>query len=155
MGAPAGNKFWELRSKHGREKLFATPDLLWQAALDYFEWCCDNPIEAEDNKGTKNVNIVKFLRPLTLKGFCIYCDASEHWFMEFEKAQVKEGREDFLSIIRKIRDIIYTQKLEGAIIGLYNANIVARELGLQEKTDSVVRVMTVEPKEWTGADQDK
>ena len=43
MGAPKGNQFWKLRSKHGRDKLFTTPELLWQAACEYFEWCENNP----------------------------------------------------------------------------------------------------------------
>jgi hypothetical protein len=38
QGAPKGNEFWKLRSKHGRDKLFATPELFWQAALEYFQW---------------------------------------------------------------------------------------------------------------------
>lgn len=28
MAAPKGNQFWMLRSKHGRDKLFATPEAL-------------------------------------------------------------------------------------------------------------------------------
>ena len=43
MAAPKGNKFWMLRSKHGRDKLFATPELLWEAACEYFQWCDENP----------------------------------------------------------------------------------------------------------------
>lgn len=136
MPAPHGNQFWKLRSKHGRDKLFTTPRLLWEAACEYFQWCEDNPIEAEDNKGTKNINKVKFNRPFTIKGFCIYCDASEHWFNIFEST----ATEDYLVIIRKIRDIIYTQKIEGAIIGIYNSNIVARELGLSENVNQNVNI---------------
>jgi len=137
MGAPKGNQFWKLRSKHGRDKLFTTPELLWEAANEYFQWCEDHPIEAEDNKGTKNVNLVKFNRPFTLKGFCIYCDASENWFIEFRKIADK----DFLYIIHKIEEIIYNQKFEGAAIGIFNANIIARDLGLSDK--SMVQQNTV------------
>lgn len=43
MAAPTGNKFWMLRSKHGRDKLFSTPELLWEAACEYFQWCDENP----------------------------------------------------------------------------------------------------------------
>ena len=132
MAAPKNNEFWKLRSKHGRDKLFETPDLLWDAACEYFQWCEDNPIEAEDNKGTKNVNTVKFNRPFTIKGFCLYCDASEAWFKEFKKRDLSQ---DFITIIHKIGDIIYNQKFEGAIVGIYNANIIARDLGLSEKQD--------------------
>lgn len=48
MPAPEGNQFWKLRSKHGRDKLFATPELLWEEACNYFEWCDENPIITHD-----------------------------------------------------------------------------------------------------------
>jgi hypothetical protein len=131
MAAPKGNQFWKLRSKHGRDKLFATPELLWEAACEYFQWCENNPIEAEDNKGTKNVNKVRFNRPFTIKGFMLYCDASEHWLSVFKN----NATEDFLYVIRKIEAIIYNQKFEGAVIGIYNANIIARDLGLTDRSD--------------------
>ena len=43
MAAPKGNQFWKLHSKHGRDTLFSTPDLMWEAACEYFQWCDDNP----------------------------------------------------------------------------------------------------------------
>ena len=45
MGAPKGNQFWKARAKHGRDKIFKTPDALWKAACEYFEWVDDNPLE--------------------------------------------------------------------------------------------------------------
>jgi hypothetical protein len=133
MGAPKGNQFWKLRSKHGRDKLFKTPQLLWEAACEYFQWCEDNPIEAYENKGTKNVNLIKFRRPFTLKGFCLYCDASENWYKEFRDGLDKEKDKGFFAITDKIESIIYTQKFDGAAIGIFNANIIARDLGLSDK----------------------
>ena len=131
MGAPKGNEFWKLRSKHGRDKIFKTPELLWQAACEYFEWCIRNPIEAEDNKGTRNINVVKFNRPFTKDGFYLYIDVSQHWLDEFKKT----ADNDFLYIIYKIEMIIRNQKFEGAVIGIFNANIIARDLGLVDKSD--------------------
>jgi hypothetical protein len=131
MPAPKGNQFWKLRSKHGRDKLFKTPQLLWEAACEYFQWCEDHPIEAEDNKGTKNVNRVKFNRPFTKDGFFLYVDASDDWLRNFKAIADK----DFLQVIHRIERIIYNQKFEGAVIGIYNSNIIARDLGLKERTD--------------------
>ena len=37
MSATIGNQWWKLRAKHGREKIFANPDLLWESACEYFE----------------------------------------------------------------------------------------------------------------------
>lgn len=130
MAAPKGNQFWKLRSKHGRDKLFETPQLLWEAACEYFKWCEDNPIEAEDNKGTKNLNKVKFARPFTKEGFFLYVGVSDNWLSEFKKT----ASEDFLEVIHKIELIIRKQKLEGGIVGIYNANIIARDLGLSDKS---------------------
>lgn len=141
MAAPKGNQFWKLRSKHGRDKLFETPQLLWEAACEYFKWCEDNPIEAEDNKGTKNLNKVKFARPFTKEGFFLYVGVSDNWLSEFKKT----ASEDFLEVIHKIELIIRKQKLEGGIVGIYNANIIARDLGLSDKS-TVEQNSTIEYK---------
>jgi len=44
MVAPTGNEFWKLRTKHGRDKIFSTPEILWDAACEYFQWVEDNPL---------------------------------------------------------------------------------------------------------------
>ena len=48
MAVPKGNQFWKIRSKHGRDKLFATPELMLEAAMEYFEWCDANPWISEE-----------------------------------------------------------------------------------------------------------
>ena len=40
-----GNNFCELRSRHGSKKLFETPNLLWEAACEYFQWIKENPLQ--------------------------------------------------------------------------------------------------------------
>ena len=44
MAAPKGNSFWKQRTKHGRDKIFANADLMWEAACEYFQWVEDNPL---------------------------------------------------------------------------------------------------------------
>lgn len=123
-----GNELWKLRNKHGRDYKY-TPDEIWEGAQEYFVWIIDNPIEAQQNVGTKNVNDVKFKRPFTLRGVCLYLDISRDTYCDYRKIN------DFVEVIRKIDDIIYDQKFEGAVIGLFNANIIARDLGLKDKSD--------------------
>ena len=127
MGAPKGNEFWKLRAKHGRDKIFSTPDDLWIAATEYFQSVVDNPIIAQDNKGTKNVNTISFIRPFTIVGLCIFLDISLETYYKYKR------RKDFVEIIHKIDNIIYNQKFEGAAVGIFNHNIIARDLGLTEK----------------------
>lgn len=135
MAAPAGNKFWQNRSKHGREKLFASPELLWNAAEEYFQWCDDNPwlkkelLKSGPDAG-KLVDIPT-ARPYTLTAMLLYMGASEEWWREFKKA----NHDGFLGVITEIEQVIYSQKFEGAAVGAFNANIIARDLGLKEKSE--------------------
>lgn len=127
-----GNQFWKLRSKHGRDKLFTSPELLWEAALEYFEHTDNRKWEKKDWVG-KDANEVirKSDTPYTLSGFCIYCDATRVWWTEFRKA----ASPDFLTVIARIEEIMFTQKFEGATVGAFNANIISRDLGLIEKSE--------------------
>lgn len=132
MAAPKGNQFWKLRSTHGREKLFATPDLLWEAATEYFNWVDAHPwYKVEANKTTGKLIKIPTVRPYTLRAFFLYVHASENFWSEFKKAK----HQDFLGVIEQIENAMYSQKFEGAAVGAFNANIIARDLGLRDKTE--------------------
>ena len=45
MAATEGNQFWLARSTHGRDKIFGDKDILWDAAVEYFQWVEDNPLQ--------------------------------------------------------------------------------------------------------------
>lgn len=138
MAAPKENQFWKIRSKHGRDKLFETAELLWEAACEYFNWCDahpwyrNEPIKSGDMAGS--VMKVNIARPYTLTGLCIYLGCNSAYFRQF-KASISGKEEGFSTIIENIEQIIYTQKFEGAAVGAFNANIIARDLGLKENMD--------------------
>jgi DNA-packaging protein gp3 len=46
-----------------------------------------------------------------------------------------EGKQDFSSIITRIRETIYNQKFTGAAAGFLNPNIIARDFGLTDKKE--------------------
>lgn len=132
MAAPVGNQFWKIRSKHGRDKIFSTPDILWDAACEYFEWVDANPLLSYEWNGKDPVKCdLEKMRPYSIKGLCIYLDVNETYIRQFE-----ETNEDFSTILSRIRNVIFTQKFEGASAGLLNPNIIARDLGLVEKTEN-------------------
>jgi hypothetical protein len=163
MAAPTGNQFWKLRSKHGRDKLFASSELLWDAACEYFEWCDNNPLKkTEQRKQTVIVpkgfegdmgDLYEALvdlpvgRPYTLEGLCLYLDCSISYFRVFKARFLKEEegkeyskeelklREGFATVISRIEQTCYRQKFDGAAVGNFNANIIARDLGLRDKTE--------------------
>ncbi len=136
MGAPLGNQFWKNRSKHGRELLFETPSLMWEAATEYFQWCVDNPLNELQFHGKDATECtVPKVRAFTLTGLCLYLDCNQAYFRQFKETELGKTK-DFSTILMRIEETIYTQKFEYAAAGFLNANIIARDLGLAEKTDN-------------------
>ena len=146
MGAPKGNQFWKLRSKHGRNRIFESPELMWEAACEYFQWCIDNPLEEEQliktkvDKDFEKVQAYKCskMRPFTVQGLTSYLDCNVMYFNNFETS-IEEKTDslsiDFSIVITRIKETIYRQKFEGAAAGFLNATIVSRDLGLQDRKD--------------------
>jgi hypothetical protein len=132
MAAPIGNRFWEQRSSHGRAPIFATPDDLFAASCEYFEWVEKNPLY-EDRlitfQGAATHEPVAKMRAMTIMGLCIFLDISRATWDNYRQ------RQDFLAITTRVEDIIRAQKFEGAAAELLNANIIARDLGLADKTE--------------------
>lgn len=133
---PKGNQFWMNRAKHGRDKLFGTPTLLWEAACEYFRWVEENPLyetKVFNYQGTIVTEKVPIMRAMTLAGLCFYLNCNEAYFRQFEKDKEESG--DYSTVITDIRTVIYRQKFEGAAGNLLNANIISRDLGLADKKD--------------------
>jgi len=137
-----GNKIWQLRSKHGRDKLFASPQLMWEAAQEYFKFIDDNPIKKVDFKGgfAKRVEI-PLQAPYTIHGLCLYLDCGVEYFRCFKRDLKPDDpqRADFLRVVEKIEQTIYQQKFAGASAGIFNSNIIARDLGLADKVQNEVQ----------------
>lgn len=131
MAAPKGNEFWKNRSTHGRDKLFDTPELMWAAACEYFEWADKNVFyKSEFKEGRMRKIPVK--RPYTLHALCLYLNCGLAYFREFKRNKDR-CTHDFMTIINQIEDVVYNQKFEGAASGFFNSNIIARDLGLSDK----------------------
>lgn len=145
MGAPAGNQFWKLRSKHGRDKNFESPDALWNAAVEYFEWCDANPFhEAEQRKGniiiSKGAEVGEIdLSPVVeLPKMRAYTWDGLELFLDIESLRdykTNPKYKEFSQVITRIGKIIYEQKFTGAAAGFFNPNIIARDLGLADKKE--------------------
>lgn len=129
MAPPKGNQFWKERSSHGRKPIFAKPDDLWDAACEYFEWVEANPLleeKAFNYQGKIFKDTVTKMRAMTVEGLVIFLDIGLQTFYDYR------DRDDFSEVVKRIDEIIRTQKFEGASADLLNANIIARDLGLKD-----------------------
>lgn len=143
-----GNQFWKLRSKHGRDKLFSSPKILWDEACKYFEWCDKNPLaevqqarrsapiktngkESKSSMDNDNGLIeLPLMRSYTWEGLELFLDIDS-----LREYKTNDSYKDFSQVITRIGKIIYTQKFTGAAAGLLNPNIIARDLGLSDKQE--------------------
>ena len=136
MSAPKGNEYWKKRFKSGRKRKFDEPKQLWEEFIQYAEWVQSTPwMKSEVLKGgdlAGKIIEVPVSRPLTIEGLCLFLDID---FQTFENYGEKEGYEDFFEVVTRIRKAIRDFKLEGAIVGAFNSNIISRDLGLMDKQD--------------------
>lgn len=143
MAAPKKNQFWKARTKHGRDKLFASKTLLWSACCEYFQWVEDNPLKEEKlfaYQGEITKASAYKMRAMTIHGLCLFLDIDRSTWTDWKTD------DDFSAIVTRVEDVIYSQKFSGAAADLLNANIIARDLGLKEQTDLSSKDGTMTPK---------
>ncbi len=149
MAAPKGNKFWLLRSSHGPNPKFDNPDDLWNASCEYFEWVVANPLQEERAFAYQGIVVkdsVNKMRAMTLIALQTFLDISHTTWGTYKE------RQDLLAVTNRIDNIIRSQKFEGAAAELLNPNIIARDLGLSEKTEIKGNV-NIDPIKWVGEDE--
>lgn len=132
MPAPEGNRFWEARATHGRDKIFSTPEMLRESCLEYFQWVEEHPLyesKAFHNQGEITYAELPKMRAMTMSGLCIFLGICQNTWTNYKQDN------DLLRVIKEAEQIIYTQKFTGASADLLNANIIARDLGLAERKE--------------------
>lgn len=125
-------QYWKGRSKHGRDKIFSSPQMLWEAACEYFEWVEDTPLETIKTVHHQG-DLVELpctkRRPMTIVALCVFLNIRRRSWLNYRE---NESHSEFAAVVEKIEDIIWCQKFEGAAVEIFNANIIARQLGLKE-----------------------
>ena len=144
MSAPVGNRFWEVRGTHGRAATFNTPEEMWEAACEYFQWVEDNPLKAEklfSHNGAVVRGEYSKMRAMTVEGLCNFIGITSRCWRGYR------DKEDFFPVMDMVDQIIYAQKFEGASADLLNPNIIARDLGLADKKDHTTNGKDMPPQQ--------
>ena len=132
MAAAKGNQFWKARAKHGRDKIFGSPEKLWAACLEYFQWVEENPLW-EDGlvtfQGKATHEPVAKMRAMSIWGLCNFLDIGVSTWDDYRK------RDDFSEVCTRAEEVMKQQKFEGASAQLLNPSIIARDLGLSDKKE--------------------
>jgi|SRR5215208_7037659 len=147
MAMEQNNQWWRQRSKHGRGLLFSSPELMWEAACEYFDYT-DNRTDLTKNEigwfqGQATVEQVVCRVPYTWQGIGIYFGCSTSHFKNKRLTltkRVKEGTndesdDDFLAVIKLIEDTIFSQQFNNAQAGVFKEGLTARYLKMQDSTE--------------------
>jgi hypothetical protein len=116
----------------GRPPLFDTAEEMYAACCEYFQWVVENPLyedKAFQFQGEPvHTHVVK-PRAMTLVAMCTFLGCSRDAWENYRK------REGFAETCELVDNIIYTQKFELAAADLLNVNLIARDLGLRDRSE--------------------
>lgn len=120
-------------AKVGKPRNLNSPEELYKLFEDY-QKDCKSRIRRIPKATVKGVVYEDHIPPLTIDGFKTYCnkngcDINNYW------NNVRDSYLEFATIVTRIKEEIRNDQIEGAIVGQYNNNIVARLNGLKENSD--------------------
>lgn len=123
---------WEVVAGGINCKIDTAKDL-WEYGMIYFQWCDANPMQKPEliRSGADAGKIIylPIPRPYTDIGLCLHLGLTREWL--YDVANQKENN-DFKAAAQKLLQMIYTQKLEYAIVGIFSPVISAKVLGLKD-----------------------
>lgn len=129
----AKNPLWHNKPPSLRpSKIVESPEVLWEKVQEYFQWVEANPLwEARvvsTRNGVQRVPVPK-MRPMTIEGLCTFLGISRDTWNKWGRLATT-----MTDVVKHTDQLIREQKFSGAASGLLNPLIVARDLGLVDKS---------------------
>jgi hypothetical protein len=124
----------------GRPNKITSPDELWQLFCEYVDHAKNNPMYRVEYVGKEGREEFKPLSvPITFEGFECYLADKDIIQDLGDYASNKNGRyKRFSTIITRIRKNCFVNNFNGAAVGLFSPNLIARKLGLTDKTETTI-----------------
>lgn len=125
-----GSSAWKLRKTHGRPRKYPTAKALWDRCLEYLDWVDKNPFMIPCTTSYHGEIIVKYvpkLRPPLIGELQTFLEIDSSTWASYKLLP------DYQYTIERVENIIKSTKLQGAMIDIFNHQIVARDLGLVDK----------------------
>ena len=125
-----------------------TPEQLEQKFIDYIQWNkTDNKFYKREllKSGERAGEIIDIdtTPPLTIVGFCVFCDISTRIFFDW----LSDESNELFHISTRIREQIQLNQISGASLELFNPAIIARLNGLNDtinvNTESTAPIINI------------
>lgn len=134
--APEQVRPWEVvspeagkKNKEGRPILFETADSLREAILGYFKHAYQHPEHKAEFKDGR-LRYVPLQPILSISGVCIYLGVGANFYRN-KRNEMKDNAE-FSAVFEWADETIRKNKVDGAALGFFKENIIAREMGLKD-----------------------
>jgi hypothetical protein len=123
-----------------KQKYIESPEKLWEYFLAYVEHESNNPMFKREYVGKDGIEVNTPLQvPITFEGFECYLQDQDIISHLGDYSANKDGKyQTYSTIIMRIRQNCFVQNFKGASVGLFNANIIAKKLGLIEKSQTTI-----------------
>lgn len=121
----------------GKHKYIETPERMWELFCEYVKHESENPYYKVEYVGKDGDMVRTPLQvPITFEGFECYV-ADQNIINDLgDYSKNDDGRySEYAPIITRIRNNCFSQNFKGAAVGLFNANLIAKKLGLVDKKD--------------------
>jgi hypothetical protein len=134
-----------------KHKYIETPEKMWEYFLAYVEHENKNPMVKREYVGKDGNEVNTPLQvPITFEGFeCYLADNNIIEDLGKYSANTDNAYTEYVTIISRIRKNCFVQNFKGASVGLFNANIIAKKLGLIEKSQTTIIEQPLFPDEPT------
>lgn len=128
-----GNDIWQLRENDMGKPRFLYPHELLEAFGKYYLWNEANPWYRHTLvQKTGMVEKIPIGRPLSKGGFCLHAGMAPQTYWQYTK------NPEYLTVCDIISNAIYTNKYEGASVGVFSAAVMIRDLGLADTISHTV-----------------
>lgn len=127
-------ELWEIAKRGvGQPPAFNSPDEMKERAFEYFGWLKEHQLHEQkpfSSQGEVIYGDTFKMRAATQEGLCIFLNISVSTWHNYK------AKPEYLEVTQQIEAVMREQKFTGAAAGLLNANIIARDLGLKESTET-------------------
>lgn len=121
-----------------KQKYIESPEKLWELFCEYVKHEKNSPMFRRDYVGRDgDARDTPLEVPITFEGFECYL-ADKDIISDLGDYESNKGGaySSYSTIIKRIRKNCYAHNFKGAAVGLFNANLIARKLGLTDKSES-------------------
>lgn len=121
-----------------KQKYIESPERLWEYFTQFVEHEKNSPMYKVEYVGKEGDKVNTPLQvPITFEGFeCWLADQDIISHLSDYSANKGGVYDSYSTTITRIRNNCFAQNFKGAAVGLFNANLIAKKLGLAEKTEN-------------------